>query len=97
MAGFSLHAGVAVRANERKKLERLCRYINQPEVSEKRLSLTSGGNIRYQLNTPLSKLHHTCDFYSGLPALHPIKTNLSKLLYDNTKYESISVNYLREP
>ncbi len=25
--GFSLHAGVAARADERKKLERLCRYI----------------------------------------------------------------------
>jgi Putative transposase len=27
VAGFSLHAGVAARADERKKLERLCRYI----------------------------------------------------------------------
>jgi hypothetical protein len=27
VAGFSLHAGVAARANERSKLERLCRYI----------------------------------------------------------------------
>jgi hypothetical protein len=27
VAGFSLHAGVAARAHERKKLERLCRYI----------------------------------------------------------------------
>jgi len=27
ISGFSLHAGVAVRADERKKLERLCRYI----------------------------------------------------------------------
>jgi hypothetical protein len=26
-SGFSLHAGVAARADERKKLERLCRYI----------------------------------------------------------------------
>lgn len=38
VAGFSLHAGVAARADERKKLERL--------------SLTSNGNIRYQLKTP---------------------------------------------
>jgi len=51
-AGFSLHAGVAARADERKKLERLCRYISRPAVSEKRLSLTSGGNVRYQLKTP---------------------------------------------
>ena len=52
MAGFSLHAGVAARADERKKLERLCRYIASPAVSEKRLSLTPNGNVRYQLKTP---------------------------------------------
>ena len=37
VAGFSLHAGVAARADERQKLERLCRYISRPAVSEKRL------------------------------------------------------------
>jgi hypothetical protein len=52
VAGFSLHAGVAARADERHKLERLCRYIARPAVSEKRLSLTPTGNIRYQLKTP---------------------------------------------
>ena len=51
-AGFSLHAGVAAKADERKKLERLCRYIARPAVSETRLSLTPNGNIRYQLKTP---------------------------------------------
>jgi hypothetical protein len=35
VAGFSLHAGVAARAQERQKLERLCRYISRPAVSEK--------------------------------------------------------------
>ncbi len=54
-AGFSLHAGVAAQAWERDKLERLCRYISRPAVSEKRLSLTSAGNIRYQLKTPEEK------------------------------------------
>ncbi len=52
VSGFSLHAGVATRADEHQKLERLCRYISRPAVSEKRLSLTSNGNIRYQLKTP---------------------------------------------
>ena len=41
--GFSLHAGVATKANQRDKLERLCRYITRPAVSEKRLSLTNQG------------------------------------------------------
>ena len=43
VAGFSLHAGVVAKAHQRKKLERLCRYIARPAVSEKRLSLTAHG------------------------------------------------------
>jgi hypothetical protein len=31
IAGFSLHAGVATEARQRKKLERLCRYISTSE------------------------------------------------------------------
>ena len=52
VAGFSLHAGVAAKAHERDKLERLCRYIARPAVSEKRLSLTAQGKVRYELKTP---------------------------------------------
>ena len=52
VAGFSLHAGVAARADERRKLERLCRYIARPAASEKRLSLTGNGHVRYQIKTP---------------------------------------------
>jgi len=51
-AGFSLHAGVATKANERARLERLCRYITRPAVSTKRLSLTRNGQLRYELKTP---------------------------------------------
>jgi len=52
VAGFSLHAGVATKANERAKLERLCRYITRPAVSTKRLSMTRNGRVRYELKTP---------------------------------------------
>lgn len=52
VAGFSLHAGVAARAQERRKLERLCRNLSRLAVSEKRLSLMPKDNIRYQLKTP---------------------------------------------
>ena len=56
-AGFSLHAGVAAQAGQREKLDRsggvpLCRYISRPAVSEKRLSLTTNDQVRYQLKTP---------------------------------------------
>ena len=72
--GFSLHAGVAARADERKKLERLCRYISRPAVSEKRLSLTPNGNIRYQLKTPYRDgtthvIFEPLDFIARLAAL----------------------------
>jgi hypothetical protein len=54
VAGFSLHAGVAAKAQERKKLERLCRYISRPAVSEKRLSLTPNGNVQQYVRDPFS-------------------------------------------
>ena len=48
VAGFSLHAGVAARAGQRQKLERLCRYISRPAISERRLSVSPNGNVRFQ-------------------------------------------------
>ena len=50
--GFSLHAGVFADSHETDKLERLCRYISRPAISEKRLSLTDSGKVKYQLKTP---------------------------------------------
>jgi hypothetical protein len=49
MAGFSLHADVAVCGDEREKLERLCRYITWPAVCTQCLSLNSHGNGWYPL------------------------------------------------
>jgi hypothetical protein len=74
--GFSLHAGVAASSDERKKLERLCRYVSRPAVSEKRLSLTSNDNIRYQLKTPhrhgtTHVIFEPLDFIARLAALIP--------------------------
>ena len=51
-SGFSLHAGVGIRAYARKKLERLCRYIARPALSEERLSITASNKISYKLKTP---------------------------------------------
>jgi len=69
-------AGVAARADERKKLERLCRYISRPAVSEARLSLTAGGHVRYQLKTPYRDgtthvLFEPLDLLARLAALVP--------------------------
>jgi hypothetical protein len=75
-AGFSLHAGVSVKARERDKLERLCRYITRPAISEKRLSLTAQGKVRYELKTPYRDgtthvIFEPLDFIAKLVALVP--------------------------
>ncbi len=76
VAGFSLHAGVVARANERAKLERLCRYVTRPPVSTKRLSMTRNGRVRYELKTPWRNgtthvIFEPLDFISRLVALVP--------------------------
>ena len=53
--GFSLHAGVSAGADDRKKVERLCRYIARPPAATGRLSLTSQGQVRYTLKTPAGR------------------------------------------
>jgi Putative transposase/Transposase zinc-binding domain len=47
--GFSLHAGVAVPANDRQRLERLCRYVGRPPVASERLSELADGRLLYEL------------------------------------------------
>jgi hypothetical protein len=88
VSGFSLHAGVAANARQRQKLERLCRYISRPAVSEKRLSLTPNGNIRYQLKTPYRDgtthvIFEPLDFSARLAAL------VSKSRVNLTRYHGV--------
>jgi hypothetical protein len=98
VAGFSLHAGVAARAHERSKLERLCRYISRPAVSEKRLSLMRNGNIRYQLKTPYRDgtthvIFEPLDFIARLAALVPKpRVNLTRfhgVFAPNSKHRAL--------
>ena len=68
-----------------RRLERLCRYISRPAVSEKRLALTATGNIRYQLKTPYRDgtthvIFEPLDFIARLVALVPKpRVNLTRL------------------
>jgi hypothetical protein len=89
-ADLSLHAGVSTEAHQRDKLDRpggapLCRYVSRPAVSEKRLALTSNGNIRYQLKTPYRDgtthfIFEPLDFIAKLAALVPKpRVNLTRL------------------
>jgi hypothetical protein len=75
-SGFSLHAGVFANADEPDKLERLCRYISRPAISEQRLSMTQHGKVRYQLKTPYRDgtthiFFNPIDFIGKLAALIP--------------------------
>lgn len=84
VAGFSLHAGVAARADERKKLERL--------------SLTPNGNVRYQLKTPYRDgtthvIFEPLDFIARLAALVPKpRVNLTRfhgVFAPNSKHRAL--------
>ena len=97
VSGFSLHAGVATMANERCKLERLCRYITRPPVSTKRLSMTRNGRVRYELKTPWRNdtthvIFEPLDFISRLVSLVPRPcVNLTRfygVFAPNSKYRA---------
>ena len=50
--GFSLHAGTVCEAQQRSKLERLCRYITRPPIATKRLSTDGYGRVVYRYKRP---------------------------------------------
>jgi hypothetical protein len=52
LGGFDLHANTSVRAKNRPKLERLCRYLLRPPVAEDRLSFGPDGSVLLRLKTP---------------------------------------------
>jgi hypothetical protein len=51
-AGFNLHAGVCVAADDRVALERLCRYVARPAVCGGRVEQLEDGRVAYRLKHP---------------------------------------------
>jgi len=51
VSGFSVHAGVGIRADDRKGLERLCKYVLRPPLAVDRLVQLPDGRLSYQLKT----------------------------------------------
>lgn len=51
-AGFSLHAAVRCAADERKRLEQLCRYITRPALANERVQCNAAGQVVLKLKTP---------------------------------------------
>jgi hypothetical protein len=76
IAGFSLHANVAIHKNDREGIERLCRYGLRPAFAQERLSWTDDGQIRYQYKRPAPNGQRAMecdpvDFVGKLAALIP--------------------------
>jgi hypothetical protein len=74
--GFSLHANVRIAARDRPRLERLCRYLVRPPISDARLALAESGHIALELKTPYrdGTTHFVFDpmtFLARLAALVP--------------------------
>jgi hypothetical protein len=58
-SGFSLHAGIAAKASQRDKTERLARYVARPPVATERLSLTESGQVRPALKSRIGTAPRT--------------------------------------
>ncbi|MBI3178738.1 MAG: transposase, partial [Deltaproteobacteria bacterium] len=52
--GFNVHAGVRIRADDRSGLERLCRYVTRPALSQRRLAMLPSGDVQLALKKPWS-------------------------------------------
>jgi hypothetical protein len=85
ISGFDLHANVRVKATERKKLERLVRYILRPPLAQGRLSETPNGKILYEMKRRFSDgtthiVFEPLEFLDKLVALIP-KPRAHQVLY----------------
>ncbi len=74
--GFNLHANVQIAARDRRRLERLIRYVARPAVSSERLSELPDGRLVYRLkrrwrNGPTEVVFDRPDFIAKLAALVP--------------------------
>ncbi|MGH7418433.1 MAG: transposase, partial [Candidatus Rokuibacteriota bacterium] len=74
--GFDLHANGAVRGEDRKGLEQLCRYLLRPAVAQDRLQLTGEGRVVLELKAAWGDgtthlVFEPLDFLARLAALTP--------------------------
>jgi hypothetical protein len=97
MNGFSLHADTVVGAENRTRLESLCRYITRPAISEARLSKNIDGNLLYELKKPYTDgtthvLLSPLELLEKLVSLVPLpRANLTRyhgILAPHAKYRS---------
>jgi len=74
--GFSLHAKVALEADDHDGRERLCRHLARPAIASERLALAEDGHVVYRLRRhwkdgTRSVVFAPLDFIARLAALVP--------------------------
>lgn len=57
-AAAVLHAGLALDGRDRKRVERVCRYLGRPPISQERLTELADGRLRYTMKKPWSDGAH---------------------------------------
>jgi len=83
--GFDLHAGLRVLADQRDRLDRICRYALRPPVAQDRLQLTDAGQVRLELRRPWADgtthlLFDPVELLERLAALTP-RPRINLILY----------------
>jgi hypothetical protein len=76
VGGVNVHAKVVIDGRDRKRLERLCRYLARPPLSQERLELHDDGRVRYRFKAAWKDGTHAVlleplDFIARLCALIP--------------------------
>ena len=83
--GFDLHAGLCVPADQRDRLERVCRYALRPPVAQDLLQLTDDGQVQLTLRRPWADgtshlLFEPVELLERLAALTP-RPRVNLILY----------------
>jgi Putative transposase len=83
--GFDLHANVAVGAQDREGVEKLCRSLLRPPLAQRRLQLTDDGRVLMELHRPWSDgtthlLFEGVELLEKLAAITP-RPRINLLLY----------------
>ena len=76
VGGVNVHVGSAIDANDRQRLERVCRYMTRPPVCQERLELSSTGQVVVRFKRAWRSGAHAVvlaplDFIGRLVALIP--------------------------
>lgn len=86
--GFSVHANVGVRASDKKRLEKIARYVARPPIATERLEELPDGRVQYQLRRPWSD-GTTAIVYEPLELLERLVALIPPPGFHRTRYHGL--------